>query len=428
MLSFYGLPEHIRIFASLFGAATVAIHTFALVYRFRCHMTEVKSTAKNALEILLLLCLIILAMIPSSLNFYLRDGMFPESTFALTGLAFWILYLSALTFFMVRGLFAIKSCRDSLKNRITATSIKEAIDSLNSGLLFCEKTGGIVLQNKRMLRLMIGLLGKVTGNGLQFYEMLEASPLREDIEDNLVFRLEDGKVWQFAKTKIKVGQTIYFQITATDVTLRWQLIDELEEQNSLSKKRSDELRYLLNNLFQIRYRQERLQLRTSLHDILGQQITLFQRKLQGDELPTSKDIEELIACLDIKQYGDEGKNSTNPIGEVVSAFASIGVEIQVSGPGIEADIVKKTFAYVLRESASNAVRHGFATKVEAEFEKSRDLYIFSVWNNGVPPPEYFAYGTGLSGMEYRLNELGGRLELQFIPHYKVLASIPQKGA
>ena len=55
---------------------------------------------------------------------------------------------------------------------ISSLSIKDAVDSLHTGVLFCKPDGYIVLVNIQMQKLMTVLTGRIHRNSRNFYELL----------------------------------------------------------------------------------------------------------------------------------------------------------------------------------------------------------------------------------------------------------------
>jgi two-component system, NarL family, sensor kinase len=97
---------------------------------------------------------------------------------------------------------------------------------------------------------------------------------------------------------------------------------------------------------------------------------------------------------------------------------------------------------ILQESLTNVHRHSGSKRVQVELAKNKDRLILTVrdFGRGIPAesldgsqPNARSIGVGLAGMRERVNDLGGRLDIQSSGKGTlVLVSIPlpaeQEGA
>ena len=75
------------------------------------------------------------------------------------------------------------------------------------------------------------------------------------------------------------------------------------------------------------------------------------------------------------------------------------------------DLVDLTVFRCVQESATNAVRHGAATRVEAEATEAEGRLDLTIRDNGTGIPPEHGTGLGLSGMRERVEALGGTFAL-----------------
>lgn len=75
------------------------------------------------------------------------------------------------------------------------------------------------------------------------------------------------------------------------------------------------------------------------------------------------------------------------------------------------DLVDLTVFRCVQESATNAVRHGAATRVEAEAAEAEGRLVVTIRDNGSGVPDAHGTGLGLSGMRERVEALGGTFAL-----------------
>ena len=75
------------------------------------------------------------------------------------------------------------------------------------------------------------------------------------------------------------------------------------------------------------------------------------------------------------------------------------------------DLVDLTVFRCVQESATNAVRHGAATRVEAEAAETGGRIDLTIRDNGTGIPPEHGTGLGLSGMRERVEALDGTFAL-----------------
>ena len=50
----------------------------------------------------------------------------------------------------------------------------------------------------------------------------------------------------------------------------------------------------------------------------------------------------------------------------------------------------------------------------------------TVTDNGIPPAGPIREGGGIGGMRYRINRLGGTLELYIVPRFRIEIAVPKE--
>lgn len=208
-----------------------------------------------------------------------------------------VLFCAAAAFWLVRSGTAVLKGHRELRRGISASSVKEAIDRLHTGLMFCEENGWIVLCNQQMKRLMAELGALPAGGGRDFYARLcegRCAPGCRRVEGGApVYRLPDGTVWLFSSHEIQRGRRLYIQFSAADVSKSWYAGEALMRENAELKKSGGELSARLADLRRICREEETERARSRVHDYLGQRITMLLRALRAGGEPD----EELLAAF-----------------------------------------------------------------------------------------------------------------------------------
>ena len=351
----------------------------------------------------------------------------------LAGNGFVIIFNFALFLWFMRSVKLTVSVYRKIKTQISELSIKEAIDALETGILFCEEDGVIVLLNKRMQELMILLSGQTQRNGLQFYRQIQQGSNQNlfeisELDGSIVYMLADKSVWMFREYEMSIEGKKYCQISASPVTLQWSATKRLQAQNEQLEQRSAELKQTLANLKSIYMNEETLRMKSHIHDVLGQRIAVLLRTLRQAEIPDKNLLREFVENLpqDLRQIKSE-YSAEQEMRIMVEMFKGIGVETVVQGDLPKDKIQAKFFVNIITESITNAVRHGFATEIEIICINNDNEWVLEISNLGILPDSPIVEGGGISNIRRRLSEIGGKLELKLGPKFLLVATIP-KGA
>jgi len=358
--------------------------------------------------------------------------------------AFAYFYLAVLLACLARSIYVSLRRYRSLRTSISALSVKNAIDSLHTGVLFSRPDGFILLSNARMQRLMTALTGRVQRSGRDFYCMLASGNLRPgcrkaEFEGQIVCLLPKASLgspsdtaWMFTRTQLSIKGKVYTQLTAADITERWELTARLQWQNEQLERRAGELERAIANLHTLSRERETQRARMRAHDILGQRLTLLLRAVRNER---DVRLEQAFdyGLLRSLSHGlmDELKSGGVPspqdfLDSLRQEFGSIGVEIRLEGPLPEGCAQGALFADIVREGVSNAVRHGFATQVDIRIEHAGAGCRMQITDNG-PPPGDFTEGGGLGGMREKVESQGGTMRVAARPRFLLEIELPGGG-
>jgi signal transduction histidine kinase len=348
----------------------------------------------------------------------------------LLGNAFASLYAAAMLFYLVRSIHICILRYRELKTSLSELSIKHTIDSLHTGVLFSEPDGFILLINVQMQRLMKAIFGRIHRNGNHFYELLTGGDMkphcqRMEFQGNIVYLLPDKTAWMFTKAELLIRKKRYIQLTATDITRQWVLTAELRQQETELKIKGEELSRSIANLHILSREKETQKAKMRAHDVLGQRLTLLLRTIRSEQALDYDLLRSLSQGLldDLKA----DKNIPSPQDELdglQQAFGSIGVHIELNGKLPEDRIKGHMFTNIIRESVTNAVRHGFATKILVGIDASADGYRLKITNNGYPPPQPIVEGEGIRGMRKMTETCGGMLDVCIHPRFVLSVYLP----
>lgn len=323
-------------------------------------------------------------------------------------------------------------------------SVKEALDRLEHGVLFSDSRGHNKLVNLRMERLLSSLnLSPLTRYGTLGKQLRQlatdkivigdsySTPAKSEAEaaENISFRIDDsqGKTWILRRTQISDKHRYFTQLIALDVTnymtLSQELSDEINDLQARQKRLAKETvrleEALTSNLV--------LQTRCSIHDVLSQRISFVHRFLEdgvadGERL---SQLQRLLANLptDLTHNRQQIPASVwlNSLQTLVSA---VKLDLQIEGQLPTDEHKAHLFLRVLREAITNVLIHTTATEMQVKLGQDGQKYCLEISNPGtVSSP--VSYGTGLSGLEARLEAAGGSLQVLSIPIFTLKAYLPK---
>ena len=333
------------------------------------------------------------------------------------------MFLATLILLLARSIIICVKNNKEIKTNISALSVPHAINTMHTGVLYSEANGQIILCNNKMQDLMILLTGSIYRNATKFYDFLASAQSnarfdKVELEGQMVCLLPDKTAWMFTRTEIPLRQEKYSHISASDVSEQWALTMQLQQQNQVLKDKSNMLKQTMTNLYTLCKEKEIEYAKTRAHDILGQRLSVMLRIIQDE-----KDINyELLSSLSkglLEELTAE-QNQTNSMEQVKNIqdiFTKIGVDIDFKGEFPKQDEYSDLFIDIIRESTTNAVRHGFATKVVIRMDKKGDVYHLVISNNGYTSNDSIRLGSGIKEMRRKTIALGGQLFIQQQPMF-----------
>ena len=232
----------------------------------------------------------------------------------ITGYAFVYVNMAVIAFLLVRGFVKGISYYGENKTGLSALSVKSAIDSMITGVMFCQQDGFILLVNEQMQQLMKAITGKTQRNGKQFFSLLSLGELQPGchvfwFEGQNVCLLPDGSAWMFSLIELHLpyvefarvlkreqDQTSilnrlpsrrkkFIQLTATDITERWRLTTELEPQSEELAAHQKELRGVLKDLRRIIGEREKQNAKVRTQTALGERLSALLQVARSEQGP-----------------------------------------------------------------------------------------------------------------------------------------------
>lgn len=457
---------------------TVIIQTLSVTCGLQRLKKDAEISLENAMELLVLLKLLMLVWLTAKVNYHAGQGfVYPSGHIAgrmllfaalsvlsvvlawrrhmfwpltvllasaittppaekIAGEAFPVLYFAALIFWLLRCAHILYVRRNEQKHQLSVLSVKEAVDTLESGVLFGQSNGPVMLQNSRMQELMRVLTGKFQRNGEEFYRMLVQGDVlpsckKGEMGDQLAYWLPDGSVWVFERFSLNVpgmADGHCALLVASNTTERWKATHQLWQQNQELERRNQELHQVLDNLGTICKTEETIHAKSRVHDVLGQRISLLLRAMREHREPDEVLLASFAEGLPRELTSVSADRSPETLDTLVEAFRGLGVRVHVVGTMPQELALARAFSEIATEAVTNSVRHGYASDVRIILTHQGGSWGMDVTDSGIPPSEPVTEGGGLQGMRRRTEKLGGTFVYSMSPRFRIKVIIPEGGA
>lgn len=305
-------------------------------------------------------------------------------------------------------------------------AIKESFDRLPTGVCFFDRTGCIVLCNRRMYQLSRFLLDSDMQYLGEVQEALSA-PARgivriPDIDNT--YRFPDKTVWRFEKTEVtdRYGAS-YIQLTAADVTDLQRALVQLTVDSKKLQEDAEKLKQLSGNVGALAREKELLDAKSAMHDGLAACITLTKQYITGefdgmDAGVVCREWEKVIAFRDTIRWPARKK--------LLDSAKASGVTVRIRGQE-PTDGEAELLYTAMQVCLNNAIQYAKATEISANIWENEGSYTVVIRNNGKPPEKEITEGGGLTNLRHRIENSGGRMTVQSLPEFSLVIEMPKHG-
>ncbi|MEW1689925.1 sensor histidine kinase [Streptomyces sp. NPDC091265] len=172
--------------------------------------------------------------------------------------------------------------------------------------------------------------------------------------------------------------------------------------------------------------EERLRFGRDLHDVMGRNLAVIALKSElAVELAQRGRPQAVDQMVEVQRIA---RASQQEVRDVVRGYREADLSTELAGArgvlraaGIECAVlgdgggelpapVQSALGWVVREAATNVLRHGDPRRCTIRLTASADEAVLHVENDGVPASATGGSGSGLAGLRERLDVLGGSLD------------------
>lgn len=304
-------------------------------------------------------------------------------------------------YLFAKSLTILLNSLTKLKSNINYYSLKEALDGLKTAVMF-ESEFNVVYENLAMKTLLEKLNIKQNQSSFEIWQSLKSRENFKIIDEQNILVFLDKKVYSFSM--IKQSKT---QIYAFDITKEYLTTTEIENKQNELKTKQSEILQMIENLDEIERQREVLSLKSKLHDIIGQRLFILHHILDVIDEKTFdlNSVKSLLKTMLDEIDNEDISEAQNLQNSIVTAFEMIGFNIEISGEIPKETPKAKALVKIIRECATNAIRHANATKLFVNISNNK----IEISDNGKKQNTSFIEGTGIKGMRLNAKTLGGEL-------------------
>lgn len=321
----------------------------------------------------------------------------------------------SIVYLFSKSLTSLLNSLIKLKSNINYYSLKEALDELKTAVMF-ESEFNVVYENLAMKTLLEKLNIKQNQSSFEIWKSLKSRESSKIVDEQNILVFLDKKVYSFSI--IKQSKT---QIYAFDITKEYLTTTEIENKQNELKAKQTEILQMIENLDEIEKQKEVLTLKSKLHDIIGQRLFILHHILDVIDEKTFdlNSVKSLLKTMLDEIDNEDISEAQNLQNSIVAAFEMIGFNIKISGEMPKETSKAKALVKIIRECATNAIRHANATKLFVNILDNK----IEISDNGKLTNQTSTESTGIKGMRINAKMLGGELFINNDNGFKVVIEI-----
>lgn len=314
-------------------------------------------------------------------------------------------------------------------SHISALSIKEALDKVPTGICYCVSGGIPIMTNNAMNRISTDLYGRQFYDGNAFWDMLGRYEDPDVIRggERPIIKSPTGRIYSFKRNVLDFRGNKVTEITAVDVTREYELTRQLEEHRNKARSINNRLKALLETIEYVTMNREMLQLKSALHDNIGQSILIAKRYLL---VPGSVDRNEMLTFWrnNISHLLNETPEEWELPYYVISKEAvNLGIELQIIGDlPTERNLIPVVDS-AISVQVGNTLRHADGKKVFINIETQGNEYVLTFKNDGKQPEGEVTERGGLKNLRLETEAVGGSMRIESVPEFVLEIKLPKGG-
>ena len=324
--------------------------------------------------------------------------------------------------------FALRSTIRRSRQSLSPNAVRQALDDLNSGILFADGNGKLVLINNTMSRLSYALTGAYPQLLPELQRALEHPPAESGIASvgavPHMYRFPDGRVWRFVTVPLEDPELPGFsQMTAQNVTALYEANAHLREENDALRRTNEKIQRMYERLADRIREEETLKLKMRVHDEIGTSLIALSELLEeGSGADPERQLQTLQNA--VSYFAGARPSDPGSFADAQEKAAEMKVALLLEGQLPSSRALTEIATAAARECVTNCVRHAGGHRVTVHVSSDGSLYRVTITNDGCPPEGPVQEGGGLSGLRRRVEAAGGEMHTAWQPAFALLLSLP----
>lgn len=332
----------------------------------------------------------------------------------------WLLCPVIAFFVFIYAILGIKTEYCESFELLSPYSVKQTLDNLNSGILFADAGGRVVLVNYRMNE----IIAEISGSYPQMLDDL--TDALEKIDEvngsSKLYRFPDGQIWRFQTVPLSEPELAGFtQTTAQNMTELYDTNRKLAEENISLKVAIEKTRRMLACVADRVREQETLEIKVQLHNDIGKSLIALSELMKGGVGEPDEQLHILHKAVSLFEEG--GMTLPGTMEDVRREAEEIRVELVLDGIIPQNEQMEHLITAAARECVTNCVRHANGNHVIVKIIEHEDLYTVTITNDGKVPTEPIVEGGGLSSLRHSVEEAGGEMYISHSPYFALILNL-----
>lgn len=315
------------------------------------------------------------------------------------------------------------------RDRLSSSSVKEALDNIDSGICFADDSGKIVLSNHTMNNLFSSIMGSNPQFKEELFDALQNKDGNvEKLEDyENLYCFPDGKIWRIISMPLSwPGLDGYSQISAYDVSEIHIANLELKINNEKLRQTNEQMKHLYEKLADGIREQETLNMRMRIHNDIGTSLIAISKMIESDseEIGDSSPLKSLEDA--VSYFSNNNVSISETWDDVLLQAKEMNVDLMLKGNLPEGKTNRKVVTAATSEVLTNCVKHAKGNRVIVNIEDRDGYKSVMITNNGNKPKEEIKEGGGLSALRRLVENSGGEMKVSHTPVFMLSLKLPNE--